>query len=64
MGDLIRALHEKGRINEETKDKLFCLCRLSDVVHHGTLEKLPEHSLTREEICSAIQKTFTIAEEV
>ena len=64
LGDLIRTLHEKQRISDGTKDKLFRLGRLSDVAHHGALEKLPEHSLSREEICSAIQETFTIAEEV
>lgn len=64
LGCLISILHEKGRICNETKDKLFSLCRISDEAHHGALEKLPEHSLTREEICSAIQETFTVAEEV
>ena len=37
---------------------------VADVAHHGALAKLPEHSLTREEVCSAIQETFTVAEEV
>jgi hypothetical protein len=61
---LIGILHEKGRISNGTKDKLFRLCKLADVAHHGALAKLPEHSLTREEVCSAIQETFTVAEEV
>lgn len=61
---LIRTLHEKGRIGDKTKDKLFRLCRLSDVAHHGVLTQLPEHALTREEICSAIQETFDVAEKV
>lgn len=64
LGDLIRTLHEKKRISDGTNDKLFRLCRLSDVAHHGALAKLPEHSLTREEVCSAIQETFAVAEEV
>lgn len=64
LGDLIRTLHEKGRISVVTKDRLFQLCRLSDVAHHGALAQLPEHTLNREEICSAIQETFTVAEEV
>jgi len=61
---LIGILHEKDRISNGTKDKLFRLCKLADVAHHGALAKLPEHSLTREEVCSAIQETFTVAEEV
>jgi len=64
LGDLIRTLYEKVRINEEIKNKLFRLCKLSDTAHHGALVKLPEHSLTREEICTAIQEAFTVAEEV
>ena len=64
LGDLIGTLHDKGLISDATKDQLFCLCRLSDVAHHGGLAKLPEHILTREEVCSAIQETFSVAEKV
>jgi len=64
LGDIVRTLHEKNRIDDGTKDKLSRLCRLSDTAHHGGLAKLPEHSLNREEICSAIQETFVVAEEV
>ena len=64
LGDLIRALHKKGLVIDAIKDQLFRLCRLSDVAHHGALTKLPEHVLTREEIRSAIQETFSVAEKV
>lgn len=64
LGDLIGTLHGKGLVSDATKDQLFCLCRLSDVAHHGGLAKLPEHTLTREEICSAIQEIFSVAEKV
>jgi wobble nucleotide-excising tRNase len=64
LGDLIGTLHGKGLVSDATKDQLFRLCRLSDVAHHGGLAKLPEHTLTREEICSAIQETFSVAEKV
>jgi hypothetical protein len=64
LGDLIGILHGKGLVRDATKDQLFRLCRLSDVAHHGGLAKLPEHTLTREEICSAIQETFNVAEKV
>jgi len=64
LGDLIGTLHGKGLVSDTTKDQLFRLCRLSDVAHHSDLAKLPEHTLTREEICSAIQETFSVAEKV
>jgi len=64
LGDLIGTLHGKGLISDATKDQLFRLCRLSDVAHHGSLTKLPEHTLTREEICSAIQESFSVVERV
>ncbi|MBZ0169455.1 hypothetical protein MELA_01771 [Candidatus Methylomirabilis lanthanidiphila] len=64
LGDLIGTLHGKGLVSNATKDQLFRLCRLSDMAHHGGLAKLPEHTLTREEICSAIQETFSGAEKV
>ena len=64
LSDLIGTLHGKGLVSDATKDQLFRLCRLSDVAHHGGLAKLPEHTLTREEICSAIQETFGVAEKV
>lgn len=64
LGDLIGTLHGKGLVSDATKDQLFRLCRLSDVAHHSGLAKLPEHTLTREEICSAIQETFSVAEKV
>lgn len=64
LGDLIGTLHGKGLISDALKDQLFRLCRLSDLAHHGGLVKLPEHTLTREEICSAIQETFSVAEKV
>ncbi len=64
LSDLIGTLHDKGLVSDATKDQLFRLCRLSDVAHHGGLAKLPEHTLTREEICSAIQETFSVAEKV
>ena len=64
LGNLIGTLHGKGLISDTTKDQLFSLCRLSDVAHHAVLVKLPEHVLTREEICSAIQETFSVAEKV
>lgn len=64
LGDLIGALHGKGLVSDATKDQLFRLCRLSDAAHHGGLVKLPEHAWTREEICSAIQETFSVAEKV
>jgi hypothetical protein len=64
LSDLIGTLHGKGLVSNATKDQLFHLCRLSDAAHHGGLAKLPEHTLTREEICSAIQETFSVAEKV
>ena len=64
LSDLIGTLHRTGLVSDATKDQLFRLCRLSDVAHHGGLVKLPEHTLTREEICSAIQETFNVAEKV
>ena len=64
LGDLIGTLHGKGLVNDATKDQLFRLCGLSGVAHHGGLVKLPEHTLTREEICSAIQETFSVAEKI
>ena len=64
LGEITSALHGKGLISDTLKDQLFRLCRLSDVAHHGGLTELPEHTLTREEICSAIQETFSVAEKV
>lgn len=64
LGDLIGTLHGKGRISDAMKDQLFRLCRLSDAAHHSSLAKLPEHILTREEVCSAIQETFSVVEKV
>jgi len=64
LSDLISTLYDKGLVSDATKNQLFRLCRLSGVVHHGGLEKLPEHTLTREEICSAIQETFSVAKKV
>ncbi|MBU4247957.1 MAG: AAA family ATPase [Verrucomicrobia bacterium] len=64
LGDLIGTLHGKKLIGDATKDQLFHLGRLSDTAHHGGLAKLPEHTLTREEVCSAIQETFGVAEKV
>lgn len=64
LGYLIGTIHGKGLVSDATKDQLFRLCRLSDVAHHGGLAKLPEHTLTREEICSAIRETFSVAEKV
>jgi len=64
LGEITGALHSKGLISDTLKDQLFRLCRLSDVAHHGGLAKLPEHVLTREEICAAIQEAFGVAEKV
>ncbi len=64
LGDLISTLHGKALISDATNDQLFRLCRISDVAHHGGLVKPPEHTLTREEICTAIQETFSVAEKV
>lgn len=64
LGKLILTLHGKKRISDGTKDKLFGLCRLSDVAHHGDLAQLPENVLTRQEICWAIQETFNVVETV
>lgn len=64
LGDLILALQGKGIIGKEMKDRLFYLCRLSDPAHHGGLTKLPEQTLSREEICPIIEETFRLVEKV
>jgi hypothetical protein len=64
LGEIIGVLHGKDLISDALKDQLFRLCRLSDLAHHGDLTKSPEHVLTREEICAAIQETFGVVEKL
>ncbi|MCL5126454.1 MAG: AAA family ATPase [Deltaproteobacteria bacterium] len=64
LGNLILTLHNKKCISDDTKNKLFLLCRLSDEALHGDLAQRPENMLTRQEICWAIQETFNVVETV
>jgi len=64
LDEITGALHGKGLISDTLKDQLFRLCRLSDMVHHSNLAKLPEHVFTREEICVAIKEAFGVTEKV